>query len=205
MYLSSYFFEILAYSLQCAMTVNTRVIKVILQRTDLPYVEMTAGLRLQVIPDIRDLPYCQKHQSAAFVAAQQLLVVWEDDPKKLLDRAAYIQDTLMAMIWGPKNLEGAGESEKKDPFVDVDAVDEFEDLEKGEDADKPRQIVLIQAMLTAGTMILVLAAVGSGWRNIAIELFTDKNYLRVAFIACIIPQIWLALVCHARHRYRAQS
>ena len=71
------------------MTVNTRVIKLILATNDLPYVELTPGLRLQVIPSMSDLSICQKHQSAAFVAKEQLLIVWEDDPKRLLERAKY--------------------------------------------------------------------------------------------------------------------
>jgi hypothetical protein len=158
------------------MTVNTRVIKLILARTDLPYVELTAGLRLQVIPNIKDLPHCQKHQSAAFIATQQMLVVWEDDPKRLLERASYIQETLMKMIWG---------------VTDVAPMDQ-DDLETAD--EKPRRTVLIQAWLTAATLVLAISALGGGWRNIAIEIVVDRNYVRLAFLACLLPQVWLSLV-----------
>lgn len=173
------------------MTVNTRVIKLILARTDLPYVELTAGLRLQVIPSITDLPHCQKHQSAAFVASQQMLVVWEDDPKRLLERANYIQETLMKMIWG-NQYAYPEENEKKDPFVGISAAEEG-DIDVKEE-EKPRRIVLIQALLTAATLILIIASIGGGWRNVAIELIVDTNYIRLAFVLCVLPQIWLGLV-----------
>jgi hypothetical protein len=173
------------------MTISTRVIKVILSRNDLAYVDMSGGLRLQVIPDIRDLPSCQKHQSAAFIARQQILVVWEDDPKKLLERATLIQDTLMKVLWGPEPGDTEGGDEKKEAHVEVAPMD-GDDLEGV--AEKPRRIVLIQPFLTALTMCLVVAAVGGGWRAIAIELVVDGNYIRIAFLLAIIPQIWLALV-----------
>ena len=178
------------------MTVNTRVIKLILAQTDLPYVELTAGLRLQVIPDIKDLPQCQKHQSAAFIATQQMLVVWEDDPKRLLDRASYIQETLMRMIWGDQVNRRASRSpyeKNNDPYSNVAPVDP-NDLENAPE-EKPRRTVMIQAFLTAATLILAIATVGAGWRNVAIELIVDRNYIRLAFIACMLPQLWLSLVC----------
>jgi hypothetical protein len=40
------------------------------------------GLRVQVLPNMSVLPYARKAQSAAFVAAEGLLVVW-DDGKRL--------------------------------------------------------------------------------------------------------------------------
>ncbi|KAF2186273.1 hypothetical protein K469DRAFT_573231 [Zopfia rhizophila CBS 207.26] len=184
---NSNFYDMVAQmNVRAAMTVNTRVLKLILARTDLPYVELTADLRLQIIPDIASLPHCQKHQFAAFIATQQILVVWEDDPKRIIDRAAYIQDTLMTMIWR------TGEAEKLDPFNNITATDEM-DLEATADEEKPRRIVLLQPTITAGTLILVLAAIGGGWRNVAIEVYVDHNYIRAAFAACILPQLWLAL------------
>ena len=174
------------------MTVNTRVIKLLLTRTELSYVQITPGLRLQVIPDIEALPFCQKHQSAAFVASKQLLIVWEDDPKKLLERASYIQDTLMKMIWGTALAEGP-EGEKKGAIIDIEALDAIDEGAPGV-PEKRRRIVLTQAVLSAVTLILVIAAMGSGWRQIAIELVVDRNWVRIAFAACIIPQIWLSLV-----------
>ena len=67
------------------MTVNTRVIKLFLHSNDKAYVPLKGGLRLQVLPDISYLPRCQKHQFAAFIADRGLLIVWDDEPRHLLD------------------------------------------------------------------------------------------------------------------------
>ncbi|KAF2707819.1 hypothetical protein K504DRAFT_435857 [Pleomassaria siparia CBS 279.74] len=178
-----------ALNVRAAMTVNTRVIKLLLARTDLSYVQIDPGLRLQVIPNIEALPYCQKYQSAAFVASTQLLIVWEDDPKRLLEHAGYIQDTLMKMIWeGDPTL---GMEDKTDPDVNVLPIDDAEEADLA--PDKERRVILIQAVLTAATIVLVMAAMGSGWRNVAIELVVDGNWIRLAFLACMLPQMWLSL------------
>ncbi|KAF2110810.1 glycosyl transferase family group 2-domain-containing protein [Lophiotrema nucula] len=180
-------------NVRVAMTINTRVIKLIMARSELPYVELTPGLRLQVIPNIRSLPHCQKHQSAAFIAEQQILVVWEDDPKKLLERGTYIQDTLMRMIWGNESAyPGEEKEEKKEPYSEVNALSDESDVELAIESQK-RPIVLIQPFLIGATLLLVIAALGGGWREIAVQTFLDRTYLRVAFAACIVPQIWLGL------------
>ncbi|CAI6342568.1 unnamed protein product [Periconia digitata] len=173
-----------------AMTVNTRVIKLLLARNEQPWVQINKGLRLQIIPDITSLPYCQKYQSAAFVASSQLLLVWEDDPKSLLDRAQYIQDNLMKMIWGKDqaNLEGDGIQETK-----LENEEWREVLEDGPQTPEERPLILVQAFSAALTVALVLAALGSGWRQIAIEIAIDRNFYRLLLLLSTVPQIWLAL------------
>jgi len=49
-------------------------------------------------------------------------------------------------------------------------------------------------MLTGCTLFLIIAAIGTGWRQIALEVDVDKNYIRCAFIFAAPFQIWLALV-----------
>lgn len=172
------------------MTVNTRVIKILLHNNNLPYVEIQKGLRVQVLPDISYLPRCQKHQFAAFIADRGILVVWEDQPKKLLERIKNIEAALMDMIW----QEGEdGDDEKKEASYEVY---ELEDPEAAE--EKPRKTVLIQALITACTMIVTCAAIGSGWREIAVQLQVDGDYIRLAFAAVVIPQVWLSLVRASR-------
>ncbi|KAF2020282.1 hypothetical protein BU24DRAFT_366132 [Aaosphaeria arxii CBS 175.79] len=152
-------------------------------------VRITSGLRLQVVPSLRELPYCQKHQSAAFIQEEQLLVVWEDDPKRLLERATFIESMLMQRVWG-QDPAVPGSNDQKGAFATVTRAGE-DDTEVA--AEKPRRLVLNQSVLTAATLTLVLSAIGSGWRNIAIELLVDRNWIRMGFLACLFPQIWLAL------------
>ncbi|KAF2138548.1 uncharacterized protein K452DRAFT_301083 [Aplosporella prunicola CBS 121167] len=176
-------------NVRVAMTVNTRVIKIILHNNSLPYIEIQRGLRVQVLPDMSYLPQSQKHQFAAFIADRGILVVWEDQPKKLLERVNNIEHALMDMIWQDESAY-PDENEKKEAMYQVHE-DDGSDAESAE--EKPRQTVLIQPLLTACTLILTLAAIGSGWRQIAIEVAVDGGYIRLAFIAVVLPQMWLAL------------
>jgi cellulose synthase/poly-beta-1,6-N-acetylglucosamine synthase-like glycosyltransferase len=185
------------------MTVNTRVIKLMLARRQHDYVKIEEGRRLQVIPSLSALPYCQKHQSAAFIADAQILVVWEDDPQELLNRAQHIQDTMMRLIWGqdqmPFQNENENMSEKKkakknEEKQDVKVMEWETMLEDGVPEVQPkRPIILLQPAATALTLALVITALGAGFRNVAKQIAYDQNYLRIAFVACVLPQAWLAL------------
>lgn len=174
------------------MTVNTRVIKLFLHNNDKPYVPLSNGLRLQVLPDMSYLPRCQKHHFAAFVADRGILVVWDDEPRHLLDRASKIEQALMQLIWDKPAGEEDG-NEKKEPGVEVDEVAaEQADIEAAYD-QAPRKIVLYLPIISACTLCLVVVAIGTGWRSIAIQLWYDSYWPRLAFILCAIPQMWLAL------------
>ena len=62
-----------------AMTINSRVVKTLLACSpDAPDIPLKNGLRVQVLPNMDVLSYARKAQSAAFVASEGLLVVWDD-------------------------------------------------------------------------------------------------------------------------------
>ncbi|MCJ1244565.1 hypothetical protein MMC30_001763 [Trapelia coarctata] len=185
-----------ALNVKVAMTVNTRVIKVFLRSQELAYVPLADGLRLQILPNITYLPSCLKHHFAAFIQDSSILVVWDDEPKHLLVRAKKIEAQLMAMIWKPENYQ-LDEKTNKPQSVLVTEIP-FNGSENGivdgeEQKEKPRKLILIQAVLCALTLALLVAAIGSGWRQIAIEVAVDKQMLRLAFAAVVPFQCWLAL------------
>jgi hypothetical protein len=174
------------------MTVNTRVIKLFLRRQDQSSISLTQSLKLQILPSINNLPQCQKHHFAAFIQDSAALVVWDDDPKHILERTRRLEKQLMAMVWkgesayGEEKLEDAEES----PRVSGEVGDEApEDL-----VDKPRKIVLIQASITAATLAMIIAAIGGGFRRVAVEIMIDHTWLRLALIVVVPIQIWLGLV-----------
>ena len=171
------------------MTVNTRVIKILLHSNNMSYVEIQEGLRIQVIPDVSYLVRCQKHQFAAFVADWGVLIVWDDEPRNILSRVERLEAALMKKIWGNESTYPQ-EAEKKG--AQTVAADGGGDVEAAE--EKTRHIVLMQSWLTAATLALTVTALGAGWRQIAVEIAVDKNYLRIVFLVAIIPQFWLALV-----------
>lgn len=154
------------------------------------------GLRLQILPDITYLPSCQKHHFAAFIQDRAILVVWDDEPTELLTRAADIENQLMAMIWNPPEESEDDEKPELDHnvFVSEFPCSGSEDEVREELKDKPRKIVLIQAVLCALTFIILVAALGTGFRQIAIQTAIDGQKLRFAFAIVVPLQFWLALV-----------
>ncbi|TKX20742.1 hypothetical protein C1H76_7128 [Elsinoe australis] len=180
-------------NVRSAMTVNTRVIKLFLHNNDKPFVPLKGGLRLQVLPDMTYLPRCQKHQFAAFIADRGILVVWDDEPRHLLNRAENIEKALMEMIWG-EGGESDEEGDEKGAGVDVDEVgsDMGDGMERA-DPRKPRRPVLIQPTMTGLTLAITVTAIGAGYRGIAQEIAIDGNYLRLLFVLVIPAQIWLGL------------
>jgi hypothetical protein len=135
------------------------------------------------------LPRCQKHQFAAFIADRGLLVVWDDEPRHLLDRAQKIEKALMEMIWD----DDMGD-EKKDAGVNVSEISP-EDLDLAElgDVEKPRPLILWQATLCAATLALSIFCLGLGFRKLAIQTFVDGSYTRLALVAASPLQFWLGL------------
>jgi hypothetical protein len=179
------------------MTVNSRVIKFILERTSVPFVQIQSGLRLQVVPDFEALPFCQRGQSAAFIASRGMLVVWEDDPKLLLERADFIINALMRMMCGDEYGYGADDEIKKvlgkNPMIDIGDYSEVFDMGNG--SEEKRELKLWQAAYCGMSILLLTTAIGSGWRQIAIQQIHEPNWLRLLFIICLPGQVWLSLVC----------
>ena len=182
------------------MTVNTRIVKLFLRRQDMAFVPLDNGLRLQVLPDITYLPQCQKHHFAAFIQDSSILIVWDDDPNHILARAQGIEDQLMSMIW--KEEEDDDDKAPVTPGVKMGsraASVYVREITDGDGMDEklieaPRKTVLIQPILCAITLVLIIAAIGSGWREIAVELKVDKGWYRLGFCLVVPLQVWLALV-----------
>lgn len=170
------------------MTVNSRVIKTFLQWSpDAVDVPLLNGLRIQILPTIEDLPRARKHQFAAFVASEALLVVWDDDALHLVERAKLIESELMELVW--KNGPSDDDGEKKDPNVAVFEIDE----ESGEFIPEKRALHLQNTVLVALTLILVITFLGAGARQLAIEVEVDGSYIRLALLALTPVQIFFTL------------
>lgn len=184
------------------MTVNTRVIHLILQRHDLIHIDLREGLRVQILPSIMYLANGQRHQNAAFIKDQAMLVVWADSPQESISRAEYIEAQMMEIF--ARGLDPYDEKLTSQVLVTElpagaepaeAAIPREDGLSEG-----PRKIMLNQAVLTAITLILIVGALGTGWRQMAIETAVDHSYLRMAFFIVVPLQIWLALVsgsCHS--------
>lgn len=172
------------------MTVNTRVIQIIMSSNTGRDIQTQQGLSIQVLPDYSYLPRCQKHQFAAFVDNPGVLVVWEDDPQKIVGRIRRIENQIMEAIWTSNAPQDP--IEKKDPTTETAKLNE-DDPESARES-KPRRLLLVQPCLTALTLCIAFVAIGAGYREVAIEIAVDHRFIRLAFLAVFIPQLWLALV-----------
>ncbi|KAI9890680.1 MAG: hypothetical protein M1814_003749 [Vezdaea aestivalis] len=171
----------------CAMTVNSRVIKTFLAWSpDAIDVPLPNGLRIQILPSIADLPRARKHQYAAFVASEAILIVWDDEPLNLVTRAKHIEDQLMKLVWAGNQSD---DPEKKEPQVSSTEIDE----ESGELKAQHRPTNLENTVLVSLTLILVIAALGAGFRQVAVEVIVDHGYLRCAFLLLTPVQIFFTL------------
>lgn len=170
------------------MTIKTKVIEMLLDDNDIPFVQINEGLRLQVIPDIEALPFCQKHQCAAFVLSEKMLVVWEDQPHSLIKRAAGIDEALFHMV-----CKGSLGNDKLDQDDPRNTHYQWQGLHEETESEEKRPIMIYQPFFTAMTLLLALGVIGLGWRHIAIEITVDGGYMRILFVLCILPQLWLGL------------
>lgn len=169
------------------MTVNSRVIKTFLQWSpDAVDVPLLNGLRIQILPTIDDLPRARKHQFAAFVASDALLVVWDDDALHLVTRAKAIERELMELVWKTGEPE---EGDEKTANIASYEIDE----ESGEVIPEKRPLHLQNTVLVALTLILILTAMGAGFRQLAIQVAVDGGYTRLALLALTPVQIFFTL------------
>jgi hypothetical protein len=179
------------------MTVNTRVIKLFLTQHTADYVPLSHGLRLQVLPSVEYLPQCQKHHFGAFIRDQQNLIVWDDESRNLLQRAASIENSLMDLVWSTTEFEAL--DEKKSANVSTTSVLSF-DQEEAIDPNnlesalrQNRKTKLTNAVVVGATLTLLVAALGMGWRNLAQEVAIDGNYTRLALLVVTPCQVFVSL------------
>ncbi|KPM37879.1 hypothetical protein AK830_g8658 [Neonectria ditissima] len=180
-----------ALNVQCAMTVNSRVIKTFLQWSpDAVDVPLMNGLRVQILPSVTDIPRARKHQFAAFIADVGLLVVWDDDTLNLITRAKAIENELMELVWNSGNPDDDDEGGDSGP----QRVTEYEiDEESGEIKPEARPIHLQNTIMVSLTLILVTVSLGSAWRQLAVEVSVDGSYTRLALV-CLAPiQVFFTL------------
>lgn len=174
------------------MTVQSRVVQLFLQAApDMDYVPLKNGLRLQVMQSLEELPRARKHQFAAFIAGESLLIVWDDEPSKLIDRARAIEEEIIQLIW-----DGSSDSDedikKEDTTI---TVAEVIDQENGIPMPTNlRRVRLASSVMCALTTILLFAMIGAGLGQTAVDTFLDQNYVRIAVVLFVPIQLFFALV-----------
>lgn len=182
------------------MTVNTKVIQLFLDHQMDDYVPLAEGLQLQVLPSMSYLPRCRRHHFAAFVREQRLLVVWDDEPTHLLQRAEHIETSLLTMIWGKgeKVYDGVSKEKESANVMSSNVSPEMATPSELEEArlTENRPTVLINPFVVALTLTLLISALGLGWRNLAQECAVDGGWVRLALLVVTPAQIFVSLVSY---------
>lgn len=174
------------------MTVSSGVIEPFLDwSVDADDVPLLNGLRVQILPTFVELCQAKRHQYAAFIASEALLVVWDDEPTHLLQRAKTIEAELLKFAWKTAN---ATQTEKEA----LEAADLTVDEETGLLATKERPILLYNSFLVGCSVCLLTVLNGLGWVKIAEEVVELHQWISLAFLALTPINAFLTLVSSFR-------
>jgi hypothetical protein len=166
------------------MTVNTCILEPFLDWSpDAVDVPLKNGLRIQILPSMNELFRARKHQYAAFLAREGLLVVWDDDPALLFDRAKRIQDSLLEFV--------CQNPEEEDP--------ESKLLLHGDDEEariqiEERPIMYFDAFLVSCSLCLLIFLIGLGYAQIALEVAVLHTWPSLAYLVMTPIDFFLSLV-----------
>ncbi|KAK6952550.1 hypothetical protein Daesc_007091 [Daldinia eschscholtzii] len=152
-------------------------------------VPLANGLQIQIVPSIRELPRARKHQCAAFLAVESLLIVWDDDPLHLVRRAEAIEAELMELVW---RLGGVSDDEEEE-YSDFSSTQFELDEESGEVDPEKRPVHLFNACLVSSVVLLVTVSLGAAWRQLAIEISVDGDFKRLFLLALFPIQVFFSL------------
>lgn len=147
------------------------------------------GLRVQIMPTMEDLARARKHQFAAFIAQEGLLVVWDDDCMQLAGRAQAIESELMQIVWNSGKKDCEDPEKARLPNMEGFVINE----ESGEITPARRPVHMQNTFLVALTLILIMITLGAGARSLAAQTAVDKDYTRIALLALTPIQIFFTL------------
>ena len=170
------------------MTVSSDVIEPFLTWSpDAVDVPLLNGLRIQILPTFQDLCHARRHQYAAFVASEALLVVWDDEPTHLLQRAKTIEAELLKFVWKTakdvKNEKGG-----------MGVFDYEIDEETGNIAAKERPVLLYNCAMVSCSLCLLTVLIGLGYVKIASEVLVLHKWMSLVFIVMTPVNAFLTLV-----------
>lgn len=193
-------------NVQAAMTIHSPVIKSYLEAfpssTDMPLLN---GLAVQIVKTIDALATARTHQFAAVVAAEALLVVWDDDAVNMLSRAKTIEWELMQLLWNSNPFEDVRSSKLASKFgskIDLtlsekEMASNASEIDEEAESLKPRPTIFINTVLVSVGIALIISTLGLGVRQLIIEMLFDMGapevqgspYMRFVFL--VFTPLWL--------------
>ena len=155
-------------------------------------VPLLNDLRIQILPTIEHLARARKHQFAAFIASEEILVVWDDEAMHLIQRAKMIENELMQIVWQAEiGLDqGTGVDEKakgaQAPTREIDA-------ESGVLFSEKRATHLQQTVIVAISLALMITTLGAGYRNMMFSFAMDHGISHFLFALATPVQIFFSM------------
>jgi hypothetical protein len=165
------------------------------------------GSQVQIFDSMADLAQSstiKKFQYAALVRHERVLLVWHDDLGAILSQAMEFESRMLALIWGTsKSPFGMGTNpfstgansymaseinlsmdKEKDVEVNVDEVQKEGDAEAGPPESLARPLIFTSSIFVGlATLAILVLAVGLGNRALAMQVMTDKLWIRLALVA----------------------
>lgn len=179
------------------MTVNTNVISIFVASQPGDFACLQGGLSVQILPSISHLSQALKHQFAAFIRDRQCLVVWDDDPEKIIEHTYRLESLLMATIWN----DGANYADEEKQMA-LESLARVTDVLGGTDEDgspdEHRRVQLLSPFIVSITLCLIVVSLAVGWRKLAIEIKVDDNYVRLALLATSPLIFFVGIVCFSQ-------
>jgi hypothetical protein len=146
---------------------------------DQDFIPLPDGLQLQVIHSIAELPRCRKHQCAAFIRDAGILVVWDDDPKLMIQRTEGFVQNFMAVVW-----KGTDDDDDVDNLpVSKEARNTIYGEPEAGITEAPRTTQLLSPLIVMISLALMFVCFGLGARKLAIQSQVDGDYTRFALLA----------------------
>jgi hypothetical protein len=173
------------------MTVNSNVIRQFVASHFGDFASLQGGLSVQILPNMSYLSKSLKHQFAAFIRDRRCLVVWDDDPKTIIENTQKLESLLVATVWN----DGADDADDE-KSITKEALQQINEQLGSEEGYVPevRRIQLLSPFIVACTLVLIIAALGLGCRKLAIEISYDGSYARLGLLLTLPLFFFMGIV-----------
>lgn len=155
-----------------------------------------ANTRIQILEEIDHLARARKHQYAAFVRSEQVLVVWADHVESVIPAAEALEDALIQFIWhgGNDKVEPVEEKVQEQPAAAPEGKKRW--WKRRNTTKKP---VVVEAEEDLDPEDAEMRRVKKHWRERPVMLWAPiSDGLAIILVICLIA---LGLSRFPRDRY----
>ena len=148
-----------------------------------------SNTRIQIIDDVEHLARARKHQYAAFVRSEEVLVVWADHVEMVIPAAEALEEALIDFVWrGEEANKKVNQAMIIQEAEEKAQVDENGDIVKDEDMDpedvtmrkmkrhwRERPVMLWAPLSDGFAIMLVIVLIGFGLRKSIVKMGADDR------------------------------